>query len=201
MKMSCCAGLLCLCAWEATAEIVEFDLSPPGQGNAPGLAPGNEIIPGQSNGSGGEVGRGVFFDTATRQLTLSIGYGSSTGFADLTAPAFSWLLHGPAISSETAPAMFDLAPLHTFATDQSRGGTLFGALTLTPVQVDGLLAGLDYINIYTPANLGGEIRGQLVVVPEPSVLRLGYAALIAMLALSRLRHRIQARFARGTGKD
>ena len=113
-------------------------------------------------------------------LTLNLRYGSAFGFTDLTSPAFSWLLHGPATTGETAPVLFDLAGLHTFPADPSQGGRIVGTLSFSASQTADLLAGLDCINIYTPANLGGELRGQLVVVaePGPAALLLGAGSLL-----------------------
>lgn len=65
------------------------------------------------------------------------------------------------------PVLFDLAPLHTFASDHSKGGLIFGSVSYTSTQATDIMSGLHYINIYTDANPGGEIRGQLIVVPEP----------------------------------
>ena len=173
------------------AAIIEFDISPPGTGSGVGLHPANEVIPGPSSGSGNETGQGIFFDTDTGLLALTVGYGSAQGFKDLTGPAFAWLLHGPSTAGETAPALFDLQPFHTFAADPARGGQIFGTLRLNAAQKASLLAGLDYINIYTSANLGGELRGQLMVVPEPSATMIFFAmaasALLWTCATNRLR--------------
>lgn len=169
------------------ATVLELDLSPLGTTADTGLSPLNEIIPPNSTGSGGEIMPGITFNTISLTLHLSLGYGSAFGFTDLTAPAFSWLLHGPAIPTETAPVLFDLGALHTFAANPARGGMISGSLTLTPAQASDLIGGLDYINIYTPANLGGEIRGQLVVVPEPSATALLLAGIAGVGAISLVR--------------
>jgi len=169
------------------AAIVEFDLSPPGAGPGLGLHPDNGVIPGPGNGSGNEIGNGIFLDTATRLLTLNLAYGSAFGFTDLTGPAFAWLLHGPAPLSETAPALFNLQSLHTFAIDPSRGGSIVGTIALDAAQEEHLLSGRNYLNIYTPANLGGELRAQLVVVPEPHSITLLIAASGSLLLWRRLR--------------
>ena len=171
------------------AEILEIDLSPPGSGEVPGLSPANEIIPGLSTGSGGENGTGIFFDSITRLLTLNLAYGSAFGFSDLTSPAFAWLLHGPSPIDETAPVLFNLQPLHAFAADHSRGGIITGDIVLTSEQAMTLLSGLSYINIYTPANLGGEIRGQLVIVPEPQVWAILLGGVASLGVVGRLRRR------------
>jgi hypothetical protein len=173
------------------AAIIEFDLSPPGTDSGIGLHRLNEVIPGPSTGSGDETGAGIFFDTSTRLLTLNLGYGTAFGFTDLTGPAFSWLLHGPSPASETAPALFNLQMFHTFAPNPAQGGQITGSLVLDSSQEATLLSGLSYINIYTPANLGGELRGQLVVVPEPAVMTLffgiGVSAMLWRRATKRWR--------------
>lgn len=48
-------------------------------------------------------------------------------------------------------------------------GEWTGSGTLTPAQVAALTSGNNYVNVHTPANPGGEIRGQIV---EPSTTRL-----------------------------
>ncbi len=188
--MRLCAAIVCeLLALNGNAAFVDFEISPPGADSAIGLRPANEVIPGASDGSGGEYGVGLYFDSATRVLSLNLAYGSAFGFSDLTSPAFSWLLHGPSPVGETAPVLFNLQSFHTFAADPSRGGQIAGSLTLTAEQETALMSGLTYINIYTPSNLGGEIRGQLVVVPEPQtwVLLAGGVSGFGALALRRRR--------------
>jgi hypothetical protein len=49
---------------------------------------------------------------------------------------------------------------------------LEGNGTSLTAQVPNILAGLSYINFHTNQNTGGEIRGQIVVVPEPGTLAL-----------------------------
>ena len=68
-----------------------------------------------------------------------------------------------------------------------------GSLMLTPTQASDLLGGFDYINIYTPANLGGEIRGQLVPVPEPAAWVIAIAGGLLFIGRALFRYRIVRR--------
>jgi hypothetical protein len=66
-------------------------------------------------------------------------------------------------------------------------GTYANTFVLTASQVTDLLTGLDYVNIHTTQFPAGEIRGQLLGVPEPSTYALGGAGLLALLVCRRIR--------------
>ncbi len=150
------------------AATILFDL----QGRAGfGLLPGNE--PGSIfGGTGGEIGAGIFYDDVTNLLTLNVGWGSSQGFTDLSSTATASHLHGPTagnngggVFTQTAGPAFSLTRSSSLVT----GGTFTNApLLLNPTQETDLLNGKYYINIHTANNPGGELRGFLVAVPEPS---------------------------------
>jgi hypothetical protein len=72
----------------------------------------------------------------------------------LSGPPVSASLHGPAMPGENAAVAVPL--------DLS-GGIETGTVTLTPVQVDQLLAERWYVNVVTRAAPDGEIRGQVIV--------------------------------------
>ena len=86
-------------------------------------------------------------------------------------------VYGPATPAQIGPLIFDLgAPVLTPV-----GGNNFasysGVASLTPAQVSQLVANLDYVDILSTAFPAGEIRGQIVLLPEPSsVLLLGMGA-------------------------
>ena len=152
------------------AALIPFGISPAGSDTAAGLSPANEVPRLAGSGSGGELTRnGVVFDTATAMLHLSIGYGSTAGFTDLTGAAVALGMCGPAPTNQIGVPFFDLEPL-TIRTNPAHGGIISGDVHFTPSYIPNLLSGLDYINIATPKNRNGEIRGQLVPLDIPPVL-------------------------------
>jgi hypothetical protein len=165
MKRCIVPVVLLLAIHFAKADIIPFDLSPPGTDKAVGLSPSNEVgtVIG-STGSGNEILSGITFDTTTRVLSLAVGYGSAAGFSDLTGPAAAMHIHGTAGPGTNAPVLINLISLHLPAADPAKGGVIFGGVTFTEVQAADLLAGLNYLNIHTATNAGGEIRGQLIPV-------------------------------------
>jgi hypothetical protein len=162
------AVILGLCAITGSlhADTLYFDLSPAGSSAAVGLSPANEVPApvAASTGSGNELFSGITFDTATKVLSVSLGYGSFTGFTNLTGPATSAHIHGPAATNATAPPIHDFfsTSQHLFAPNPANGGVIVGNTTLSPANETALLGGQLYINIHTAANTAGEIRGQLI---------------------------------------
>jgi CHRD domain/PEP-CTERM motif len=169
-------------ATSAHAVIIPFDLV----GTAgPGLLPGNE--PGSlTGGTGGEIGAGITYDDVANLLDLTnVGWGSSQGFTDLSSLANNSHIHGPVANNngngftQTAGVAINL----TRSSNAVTGGTFTNPThTLTPAQEIDLLNGKFYINIHTATNGGGELRGFLVPVPEPStagLIALGVAGLVA----------------------
>ncbi len=159
------ATLLLASLAAAQANPLQFKLSPLGSSPALGLSPSNEV-PAVTNsiGSGGEILTGLSFDTNTLRLSFALGYGSAFGFTNLTGAATAAHIHGPARATNTAAVLFDLAAMHLRATDPAQGGLIYGSVLYPLAGVSNLLAGLNYINIHTTNNPGGEIRGQLILV-------------------------------------
>jgi hypothetical protein len=169
----------------ANAAIINLDLL--GKAGA-GLLGGNETSAlNGTPGSGGEFGQGIFFDDVTLQLTINVAWGSGNGFLDLTGSATASHIHGPTPSSgsaafnETANILINLPRVSSSAVN----GSIATTLTLTSTQASELLAGRYYVNVHTTANSGGEIRGNLVVVPEPSSVLILSTGLLALLRRSR----------------
>jgi len=133
----------------------------------------------EPEGGGGRTG------TGSGTLTLN---GTTITFGDLSFSGMSGTMtlahiHGP--SGEfpaTAGVLYNMAPFITLGAD-SKSGTVSGSFSLVDnpnnrgftvaQQLDQLNTGQWYFNIHTAPNFGGgEIRAQLVLVPEPSVMAL-----------------------------
>ena len=147
----------------ANAEIIQFEISPPGTDSATGLSPDNEVpAPAvASTGSGDELFNGITFDTDTSMLTFVFGYGSAVAFTDLTGPVTGLHIHGPAAVGETANVVFPLTAFHFPNSDPAKGGIVLGAIQYNDDQKTDLLAGKHYINLHTADNGPGEIRGHI----------------------------------------
>lgn len=159
-------ALLSTVAITSQAALIPLGVSPAGTDAAVGLSPSNEVpaVAG-SSGSGGAISGGVVFDTDNNELMLTLGYGSAAGFTDLTGPATSMTLNGPAGTNQTAAVLDDLSSFSFPSTNPAAGGIIFGTVTIPTNNVSDLLAGFYYVNIGTAANTNGEIRGQLVPLP------------------------------------
>jgi len=116
----------------------------------------------------------------------------------VTFIAQSAFIQGPALPGANAPVIFDLGgptfrpgndfgvpPGYRFFSPFS--GT-FGAgpFPLTEAQVAQLESGLWYVNITSAANPDGQLRGQILPVPEPSAFALLLSgAGLALFAMKR----------------
>ncbi len=155
------------------------------QDHAVGLSALNENHQPGSNASGNVLGGGIAFDDATEQLTFDFGYGSDFGFNDLLGDFSAVHIHGnddlglvnfPAVNGNSGVA-HNLAAFHT-AGSSARTGRIAGMVTLSAAEATRLFDNALYFNIHSGFSGAGEIRGQLVAVPEPS----GIAFAAAMMA-------------------
>lgn len=110
------------------------------------------------------------YDDVSNLLSWTISY---SGLIGTSSNAH---FHGPAAIG-VGPAGVQLGIPFTAGLTSD---TLIGSGTLTATQETQLLAGLWYINIHSTFRPGGEIRGQVLVVPEPlsgALLALGLGGL------------------------
>ena len=177
-------------ATAAPAAIIQFDLIGTG---GPGLLFTNEPSV-ASGGTGGEILGGITFDNVTKLLTVNVGWGTANGFTNLTGNATNAHIHGPTATAngngftETATVMIGLTSGGVTYNNSASGGSITGTSTtvLSAAQENALMTGRTYLNVHTAANGGGEMRGFLVVVPEPASALAGLTVLGAM-ALRRRR--------------
>ena len=108
------------------------------------LSGAQEVPPKTTNGKGDAT---VMLDTVTKQITYNATY------SGLSGPATAGHIHGPAAAGANAGVLVPFADVAT--------SPVKGTATLTDAQIADLQAGKMYVNFHTPANPGGEIRGQL----------------------------------------
>lgn len=151
---------VCLTAAQAATWDISLELN--------GLNGGNQVPSADTTASGGPVGSGISYDDVSNVLSLNAVYGLF-GFQPLSGDYTASHLHEGA-SGVNGPVIVDLASIH-FAVGP-RSGLYSGNVVLSDAQETSLLAGNIYMNIHSTAFPGGEIRGQLTVVPEPEVVAL-----------------------------
>jgi CHRD domain len=110
------------------------------------LKASSEVPPKDSSGTGTLTGT---LDTDTNEFKYHV------EFSGLTGPVAAAHFHGPAAEGANAKPQLPIksSPITS---------PLDGKATLTPEQAKDLVDGKWYFNLHTSANLGGEIRGQVV---------------------------------------
>ena len=163
IRVTVAATLLALSGWSQAASYSLYATLDGSQ--VPTISPG--------------TGTGLMtYDDATNQLNWN------TSFSGLLAGTTAAHFHGPAAPGSNAGVQVTM-PLGDFLGTTS--GTLIGAATINDAQEAQLLSNLWYINIHTSTYPGGEIRGQVQVVPLPAAVWLFGSGILALGALIRRR--------------
>lgn len=142
-----------------------------------------------------EVPPNSSLNTGNGQFTLNGSLLSwSIGCPDLSFTPTGANVYGPATTSQTAPSIFSLGTPTTGPGPQGGTLTLYsGSFGLTAPQISDLQAGLWYANILSDQFPGGEIRGQILAVPESSTLSLlGVAGAVLVAGAFRRRKHFPA---------
>ncbi len=121
------------------------------------------------------------YDTATRVLSWNIIYANLIG--SISASHF----HGPAAVGVNAGVALNIGALASPMIGSADFDTVFGVNAAT--REAELLGQLWYINIHSTFKPGGEIRGQVVPIPEPSTLVLATLGGIGLLVAGWRRRR------------
>ena len=121
---------------------------------------GPQANAGAGTGSTGTGSATITLDTNTNLMSWNIIWGGLTG------PVSVAHFHGPALPNQNAGVQVNFGAISGLVSP-SIGNTILGV-----GQANDLLADLWYINIHTAAFPGGEIRGQVQVIPEPNTLAL-----------------------------
>jgi hypothetical protein len=106
-------------------------------------------------------------------------------YQDLLGGANQVRLQGLAPPGINAGTIF----LLTLDTPGAATGTFSGGGVLTAPQITGMLAGDTYLKITSTVFPGGEIRGQVMTVPEPGSIIMLATGAIAVIALARRRRK------------
>lgn len=112
---------------------------------------------------------------------------TSGSYQDLLGGANQVFLNSGAAGSN-GPFIMSL----TLDTPGAATGTFSGGGVLTAGQIADMIAGNTYVRVTSTVFPGGEIRGQLVVVPEPGSMVLAGMAACGAMAFGWRRRRAQA---------
>jgi hypothetical protein len=112
----------------------------------------------------------VTLDDVTGAVTVVTG-----SFSGLVSPTTAAHIHGMAPAGANAGVLIGLnIPIGVTA------GGITGSGNLSAAQIPDMIAGLTYINIHSNQHPGGEIRGQLILIPAPAgAVLLGLGAFAA----------------------
>ena len=163
LRLLLALSFLLLVAWATPASSAIIQLA--------ASVDGAQAAAGAGTGSAGTGSMSITLDDVTGDMSWS---GS---FSGLGSPFLVAHFHGPALTNQNGGVIFG-----TSVTTGGGGtsGTSAGNATLTAPQIADLTGGLWYWNVHSTGFPGGELRGNIVVVPEPGtglLLSLGVTAL------------------------
>jgi hypothetical protein len=112
---------------------------------------GNQEVPAKTTSATGTLD--VSYNKMTKMLSFTINWQNLTD-----VPSGSHI-HGPAARGTNAGIKYDFFDIMP----RTVSGTFSNTVMVdgTKLKEDSLLAGFYYVNIHTPTNPGGEIRGQI----------------------------------------
>ena len=134
---------------------------------------GAQANAGAGTGSAGTGFATMNLDDATNLFSWDISWSGLTG--NETVMHF----HGSALPNQNAGVQVN------FGAISGTSSPSIGSTTISGAQATDLLAGLWYINIHTDAFPGGEIRGQVNVVPVPAAVWLFGSGLLGLVGVAR----------------
>ena len=134
---------------------------------------GAQANAGAGTGSAGTGFATMNLDDATNLFSWDISWSGLTG--NETVMHF----HGSALPNQNAGVQVN------FGAISGTSSPSIGSTTISGAQETDLLAGLWYINIHTDAFPGGEIRGQVNVVPVPAAVWLFGSGLLGLVGVAR----------------
>lgn len=116
--------------------------------------------------------------TGFAMLTITQATGAWTlegNYANLLAPIVASHIHGFADTNNNAGVLSNLT------NTGGSTGSLSGSGTFTLTQVNQFAQNLGYVNVHSSQFPGGEIRGQLILIPAPGAAAVaGLGGLLAM---------------------
>lgn len=142
------------------------------------LTGANEVPPRATTATGTAT---VIIDDVTGKGTITI------SFSGLSTTVTGAHIHCCAAPGANGPVIVPFDSFLNLSADKLSGSLTNFAFTLTAAQVTAMKNGLAYVNVHSSQFPGGEIRGQLAAVPEPSTLLLLGTGLLT--AASRIRKR------------